>query len=1130
MTMRYIIGRAKSGKNEKVLSEIKENIKKNTNKKLILLVPEQFTLQAEYDLISKMDLDGIMGLEVLSFKRLAYKVFNEVGGLKKIDINDLGKVMVLRNLFDEYFNELNVYKKVSKQDGFLKDFSDLVTEFKRNDITYDILKKDIKDVEDEMLKRKLKDISLMYKEFSGYMEDKYSDDEDKFNLLIEKMDESNFLDGAEIWIDGFSKFTSQKYRIIEKLLLKASRVNITLTLDLDWNVNDYDLFSPSMEVFRRLKKITYENGIEEEIVNIRNNNLTKELKHIEKELYSYPYNVYEKEVKNLELFSALNQYTEIENTACKIISLVRDKGYTWKDIAVVTNSLETYSMTIKRVFSEYNIPFFLDEKRNILNNPLIKFILSGINIIERNFRYDDVFRFIKTGFTDLTKYEYEILENYALEYGIKGNMWFEEFKYGDDLKRLNEIRIKFSKNFRKYKSEMIKENTVKEYTNILFNFLKDMNLEDKLNAWIEKLKYKKRLEHVNENTQIWNIVMEIFDQLVKILGDKKVSLKEYSEILEAGFSEYQIGIIPPTMDQVLVGNLERSRSHDIKALFVVGVNDGILPSVKEDDGLLLDEEKLLLKGNGIDIQNDSYTKSNEERMSIYSSLTKPEEYLWLSYALSDMEGKALRPSILISRMKKLFSELKLKSDVERLKGKEYVNRQLELITSPLPTFKYLIENLREYVDDNNIDDIWWDVFKWYYNHDSYSGKINMMIKGLFHNNQENYLDERKVKEVFQTPIRSSISRIEEFANCPFSHFVSYGLNPKERKEYKIEMPDIGMLFHYTAENYAKALKEQGLDWRDIDKSRSDEIIDKIISELVPDFQNNILKSSHRYRYLIEKLKRIGKRAAWTLTNHVKRGSFEPSYYEIEFTEEKKEEALPPIEVDLENGEKIILKGRIDRVDVLKKEDGNYIKVIDYKSGNKSFSLTEAYYGLQIQLLAYLDAVLKDKKLIENPKYPAGVFYFKIDDPLVKDKDVSDDPEKEIFKKLKLDGVALKDKEIVKSLDNEIERERKSPVIPVQVKKNGDLSKRSSALDEKEMKDMISHVRSVISDVGKELVKGNIRIDPCKLGTNDSCRYCDYKSICQFDTSFEDNSYRVLNKLKDKEVIERIKNKEVRSDG
>lgn len=1123
--MRFITGRSGTGKTYKFFNEIKEKLK-NNNKKLFLIVPEQFTLQTEYDLITKMSLTGIMEVEVLSFERLAYKVLTDVGGIKRTDINDLGKVMILRRLFDKHSQDLSIYKKASKQQGFLVNFSELICEFKRNDITPDLLQLKTQLIEENnMLKQKLQDITYMYGQFNEYMKDRYTDDEDRFNLLIERLDEARFLDDGEIWIDGYSGFTSQQYRIIEKLAHKSECVNISLTLDFN-NFRDRDLFYPTLKTYDKLRNICDVYGIEyeKEFLDKKDNRRANELEFLEREMFAYPYNEYKKDMDSIQLFSGANPYTEIESIASKIVSLARDRKYRWKDVAVVAPAMETYAPIIKRVFREYEIPFFIDEKRNIMNNLIIKLILSALDMINRNLKYEDVFKYVKTGFPDLNKYEYELLENYVLRYGIRGEKWFNKFEYKHEkLEAINESREKLIKPFINLRKNLKNRKTVKDMTKALVDFLTELSLEEKLNNWIDELTKRGNIEYVNENTQIWNIIMEVFEQLVEILGDTKMPLKEFINVLQTGFAEYKVGIIPPTLDQVLVGSLERSKSHDIKALFVVGANDGILPSGFSDDGIILDNEKQVMQEIGVTVTSDIESRASEERFSIYTMFSKPSEFLFVSYPLADSEGTALRRSVFVDRFKTIFTNLKVESDITMDDEK-----QLQQISRPISTFKYLTEYLRKYIEGDEISDIWWDVYNWYFNNEEWKEHVDNIIEGLFHDNQEGYIGESSARELYNAPLRTSISRLEKFINCPFAHFINYGLKPKERKEYKVEKFDIGTLFHNSVEEFAKKIRMEKLNWKELDREQSDKLVEALVDEMIPKFENNVLQSTHRYKYLSKKLKRVSKRAVWTLTEHIKRGEFVPLYHEFGFGEGIGNK-VPPIVIQLPNEEEIKIEGRIDRIDKLDGDECHYIKVIDYKSGNKKFSLSDVYYGIQIQLIVYLDAVIENKEeliesklLTKNEIYPAGVFYFKIDDPLINSDEKDNEAiEKEILKQLKMDGLIVKDVNIVKAIDNEIDGGGRSDIIPAYITKKGELSKTSSVADYNEISGLISHVKNLVVEMAMEILKGNIKIHPCKMNQMVSCNFCKYSSVCQFDTSIENNEYRKLTKLSDDEVIKRI---------
>ncbi|SDK95154.1 helicase-exonuclease AddAB subunit AddB [Natronincola ferrireducens] len=1122
MGITYITGRAGAGKSHYVLSAIKERIQEGQEHPLFLMVPEQFTLQAERDLIEKQQLDGIMGAEVLSFTRLAHRVFHEVGGLTKTPINDIGKTMIIKRILDEYKEDLKIYKTTAKQEGFVGKINDMICELKQQEITAIDLNMVMEDLEEEsILKMKLDDIILIYDKFNSYLENRYVDNEDHINLLIESIETSNFLENAEVWIDGFHTFTPQTFRVIEKLLLKVREVYITFTMELKGKEWDKNLFHVSQNTYLKIKKMVEGLGVDEKIINLdlhRREDLgqKKEIKHIEEEFFRYPYRQFTEEVENLKIFAAANPQAEIEHTAAEIIALIRDRGYRFRDIALVSGDFEGYGSTIKRVFEEYGIPYFMDQKRSIMNNPIIEFVLAAIETGLKNYSYKEMFRFIKTGLTGLTKDEEEVLENYVLQYGIKGKLWLEDFYKGiegNQLHQVNDIRQRVITPLNTFHKKIRQRKSPRGITKALFEFLQEMKIEEKLENWIEALKDEGRFDYANENTQIWNTVLEIFDQIYEILENEKISLKEYYRILESGFAACEIGVIPSTIDQVLVGNIDRSRSHDIKALFVVGGNDGILPSLQNDEGILLEHERQSLENSGLELVERGETRLYQENFSIYSAFSKPKEYLWVSFSLGDEEGKAKRPSILIDRFKKLFPKLRIEGDL--MKG---IENQLHLVATPDSTFKHLTENLRLFIDSKPMESLWWDIYDWYYHQPQWQDKRRLMIEGLFHENQVKYVDKGRIRNLYDTPIKTSVSRLEAFANCPFSHFVTYGLRPKERKEYAIRTPDIGKLFHDSVDKFAEKTKEKAINWRDIHKEESDRLVEEIMEQLTQDFEHGVMLSTHRYKYLVNRLTRISKKALWTIIEHMKNGDFEVHGHEIAFGEGR---TLPSIVIQLEDGEKITLEGRIDRIDILQEEDINYFKVIDYKSSNKKFSLSDVYYGFQLQLIVYLDAVMAlEDRWKKKKNHPAGVFYFKIDDPLIKTPDKAIERiEQEINKELKMKGLVVKDLKIIKGMDHKLEKH--SDIIPVSLNQDETISKKSSVATEEDFINLIAHAKSLIKEMGKEILKGNVKIEPCKKGKQVSCQYCSYQAICQFDHLFDDNKYKSIKELKSEEVLQRL---------
>lgn len=1146
MSVRYILGRSGAGKTHFCLQEIAKAQEKQGDHPLIWIVPEQFSLQSEKDLIAATPQKGLMRAQVLSFQRLAYRIFEEIGGTDKKILNDIGKTMVLRKIVEDVEPQLTVFHKAAKQMGFMESLGESIGEFYQYDISPEALKQSQQLIQEKpALRNKLNDLYIIYEAYRKFVEREFVTTEETLDLLAQRMESSKYLEGAEVWIDGFHGFTPQEYRVLYKLMRKVSRLHITLTVDpkqyITFPLQETDPFYETKRTIDKLNKMTALYHIElDPPVRLQEDPLPRfrqspALDHLEKQYFQYPAKEYGDQIENIQIFAAANRYSEVEEVARKIIRLVRDQNKRFKQIAVVSRGVGEYQKYIKGIFQEFGIPYFIDRKKDILAHPLVELVRSALEILIRNWSYESVFRYLKTTLAGLYPEEVDILENYVLAYGIKGSKWQQEqWTYGmqkdldedhktaydeEKLERLHRIREKLLAPLRPLQQGFKKSRmyTVREITIALFELLERLHIETTLGERIQDLRSKNQLQAAREAVQIWEAMVEVFEKLIEILGDEKVDLDQYGKMLESGLSQCDIGLVPPGLDQVIVGDLERSRLPDIKVLFVVGANDGVLPAPVEELGLFSDMERLYMDGLGIELAPDGRRKVFEEQFLIYAGITKPTERLHFSYALGDVDGKAMRPSMLLGRLKKVFPHLSEESDIHTLEEQE-----IELITGATPTFHYLATALRRYVDHKQMHPLWQDVLSWYMGSDHWKDKTVTTIKGLFHTNQENYIAPETVKKLYGTEIYSSVSRLERFVVCPFAYFVQYGLKAKERKMYQLQTPDIGRLFHKVLDDFASRLEEQNLSWRGMDRKQCEEMVEKTVDELAPKLGHEILLSSARHRYLIERLKRITKRAVWALTEHIKRGTFEPLGFEIGFGHNEK---LPPIVMELPTGERMILTGRIDRVDILDKDNQAYIKIMDYKSGSKAFNLLDIYYGMQLQLLLYLDAFLKTgQKLVSRELLPGGIFYFKIDDPMVSSVKTMSQEEIEdmLLKKLKLSGLVLADPEIVKEMDQNIKGY--SDILPLQLTKDGAFSKNSSVATKEEFEQLRNYVQNIVLEIGQEILQGNVKISPYKNKTQKACDYCLYGSVCQFDPLFRDNQYRSLKPMKKEEIWEKLKEK------
>lgn len=1137
MSLRFIYGRSGSGKSHFCIEDIKRKVKTQVEYPLVYLVPEQYSFQAERNILSTIGEKSNLNVIVISFKRMAFRVMNEVGGITHKHMDSSGKCMIISFILDKIADDLTVFRGAASQQGFVNIISDSISEFKRYSITPELILKTADDLEEGInLKNKLLDLGKIYSKFENVLHKNYIDSDDDLTILSEKLEESKIFNNSEIWIDEFYSFTPQQYKIIEKLLRKAKRINIALT-------SDYTLSKDYGKDIFEFTKVT-----EDKVLEIAKNNNVKldkpvalvkrpfyrfkdshEISFLEKNLFSFPYDKYKEETSDIRLFRAQNTYSEIESTARDIIRMCREEGYRFKDIAVITRNLENYETLIASIFGEYEIPYFIDEKRNIEGNLIIILITSAIEIITKNWSYEAIFRYLKTGLTNIDIEEVDILENYVLSAGIRGKKkWIDEdiwnYRPGalfdredisleeqESLDRVNSIRKIVVDPLKKlYKNTRGKKNA-EEICRIIFDFLIEIDASNKIENLIELFKNTKRQELADEYSQIWNIVIDMLDQTVEIMGNTELTLDDFVKIMSIGFKEHKMGLIPPSIDQVLVGSVERLKSHNICILYLVGVNDGVFPSVNNEEGILNDAERDFMRNIGVQLAKDTKSAAFEEQFLVYTTMTIPGRYLRISYPMADYEGKSLRPSIIISRLKDIYPHIAEKSDIVFSENDE---DRLELIDAKLPVFNQLIYVLRKRLDENNDAAFWRDVYKWFSNNEYWRNKCKVAFSGAAYTNQADLVNKEKVRKLYGNNMNINVSRLEKYAQCPFAYYVQYGLKAEERKIFKLSYPDIGTFMHKVIDEFSENIKENDISWDHIEEKWCEDNINRIVENDVKKSNGSILDSSPRYTYLIERLKRVLVKTAVVITEHIKRSGFKPVGYEIDFSERG---AYPPIVVEISSGEKINLIGRIDRIDMLIKDGKTYIRIIDYKSGNKLFKLSDVYYGLQIQLLLYLDAVLtEESKEAEDKPIPGAILYFKIDDPIVStSKDLKDEElREEIMKRFKMKGLLINDPDIVKEMDRNMEGN--SLIVPARINKDGSLGK-SNAASKEQFQLLSNHVKSIIARNCENMLSGDISIKPCKNKDFIPCDFCRYSAICVFDSSLEDNGYKYINDKSDDEI-------------
>ncbi|MFD1357217.1 helicase-exonuclease AddAB subunit AddB [Fictibacillus halophilus] len=1159
MSLQFILGRSGSGKSHSVFQEIREKLAEDPmGSPIIYLVPDQMTFQSEYKLASTPGLNGMIRAQVYSFSRLAWRILGETGGMTRMHITSTGVRMMLRKIIESKKEELKIFKKASEQSGFYELLELMTTELKRycissEDLSWNaetLLSLGQKENNKKVLKDKLSDLSIISGALEKALAGKYLDSEDYLKLLQEKIPYSDTIKDCEIYIDGFHSFTPQELEAAAGLMAHAKKVTIALTSEEsyrpDTDPHELDLFYMTKKTAQVLTQKAKELNVEIEepiVLSHTPKFISPAIAHIEKQYDARPAISYSNP-EGIHLAAGVNLRSEVEGAARKIIELVRDEGYRYRDIAVTVRNAGSYQPLIETVFADYGIPVFLDQKKSMLHHPLIELIRSSLDVVLKNWRYEAVFRAVKTDMLypldEMRKTTSEIrrcmddLENYVLALGIQGSRWtdskpwkykrlrgFEADDFGktsqDDEKEqlINDLRDMIVSPMKRLSRDLSKSITVADFCTSLYKYLEHLSVPMKLERLRLHAESEGKLRAAREHGQVWNALLGLLDEMVELTGSEKLSKETWMQMLETGLESMKFALVPPSLDQVLAGTLERSRFTDVKVNFLLGVNDGIIPLKPKDDGLLSEDEREALERNGVVLAPSARRKLLDEQFMIYLALTNGSDRLYVSYALADEEGKTLQPSMVIQRMRDLFPDLK-----EYLYQNEPgVEEDLSFVQHPVKSVSYLSAQLREWKKGYPISPVWWDVYNWIITDDQYDQYAKKAISSLFYFNREAPLSPSVSKDLYGESILTSISRMELFQSCPFSQFMSYGLKLKERQMYKLEAPDIGQLFHAALKQMNDALQQRRVQWSDLSKGDCYRMAGDIVDLLAPQLQHEILLSSNRHLYIKKKLKEVVGKASHILSEHAKASGFTPAGLELAFGTGG---TLPPLVYKLPNGTTMEVAGRIDRVDTAASSKGLLMRVIDYKSSSTGLNLAELYHGIALQMLTYLDvAVEHSKKWLGQESIPAGVLYFHVHNPLLNQKKLltAEEIEKEVLKKFKMKGLVLAEEEAVQLMDSTMDK--RSNIIPVALTNNGFHKSHSSIASASNFETMRHHARKMAVSSGTGITDGVIDISPYEMKKKVPCTFCSYKPVCQFDQTLEENQYRQLKPEKDEIILEKM---------
>ncbi|MDD2979483.1 MAG: helicase-exonuclease AddAB subunit AddB [Hespellia sp.] len=1108
MALQFIFGNSGSGKSYTLYRQIIDQAEENPNLNYLVIVPEQFTMQTQRDLVMAHPKHGIMNIDVLSFGRMAHRIFEEVGADTRTVLDDEGKNLILRKIAGRYEENLKVLKGNLKKQGYISEVKSVISEFTQYDIGLTEIDRLLEDMEpSSYLSSKLQDIRMIYEGFYEYLAEKYITKEELLDQLCQVAGRSRILSSSVVVFDGFTGFTPVQVRLLGELMSICREIIVTVEMDSHEDAFRYDhpyqLFALSKQMVTSLSRTAMDRGIAQKepqqlyqkpVYRFRSN---EAMQFLEANLFRYSDRRYEKGQDAIEIHLARNPREEVDFAAREIRRLVREEGYRYSDIAVIASDMNLYADYVEKLGERYQIPIFMDHKRSILLNAFVEYLRSLLAMVEQNFSYESVFRFLRTGFVDFTPEEIDCLENYCVALGIKGyKKWQGAFVRRSrmtseaELEELNHIRVRFVEQIDGLVFVLKqRKKTVRDVTVALYEFIAGQRMQERLLEREQYFQESGELALAKEYAQIYRTVLELLDKFVELLGEEPIALKEYCELLDAGMEEAKVGVIPPSLDQVVVGDMERTRLKDIKALILLGVNDTLLPGKLGQGGILSEHDREKITEEKLTLSPGAKEKTYVQKFYLYLNLTKPDQKLYLTFSKASADGKTLRPAYLIQDLRRMYPALSIVEE----EGKTLAEREMTADTG----ISYLIDGLRR--QEGELSEEWMELYTWYFRQEKWREKITRLVEASFYRKEPDVLSQTLAEKLFGADGTMSVTRMEKYAACAYAHFLYYGLRLKEREEYTFEAMDLGNIAHSAMERFAKKMQEDQQEWTSLSEEESRRRMDESVEESITEYSNTVLYSTARNEYMINRIKKMMYRTVWALQKQLLHGDFKPSEYELNFG-----------------------SGKIDRIDTCEDADTVYVKVIDYKTGSKAFDLTSLYHGLQLQLPVYLNAAMQveagrhpDKEVV-----PAGIFYYRIKDPIVeklKDEQALSDS---ILKELRLDGVVNMDENAIGHMEKELSGN--SLVIPVGRTKNGQYSKASKVLSGEEFGTISEYTRKITERIQAEIQSGRIEVLPYEMGQSGSCQYCGYKDICGFDSKIAGCHTRRLSKMKEDAVLNLMK--------
>lgn len=1115
MSLRLLFGGSGQGKTKYIMDEVIARSIKNPLQKYYVMVPEQYSLQMQRDMILSHPKRGFFQIDVESFFRLSYLVFDECSVNPGALLEDVGVSMILKKILTRHEDELLYFKRSAKKQGFLDELKSMLMEF----ISYGITPGMMSDLDEQLqghhnLSRKCKELAFIYQCFQEEIENQYLLMDQAVELMTRYADQSQLLKDGIFYLDGFTGFTPIQLKFLEKLLVLAKEVVCCVTIPYNplGKVEKEELFHFSEKNIEALVKICKKQKVEIEDPILLSSEYAprykgEELAFLEKHFLHGEAATYQKESENIHIISCLTPEEEAAYILHKAEDLVRSQGIRYREMAILTGDETSYLPAFTRQAESMGLPLFIDASRQMSYQAGVESIRALFHLAQSDYSYESVFRYLKSGMSNLQDDEIDFLENYVLQSGIRGaSMW----------KKPLYRRISFYEEEEKSRLEELRQQFVEEtYACVQMLQSKKKNVEEKLEALeilLLNLKYKEKFEKLAEDAakegkydkqRIYEEFYDLLEDLIKktkeIFGEEYFSPEELSEIMDAGLEALGITVAPLSMDQLVIGDMKRTRLPEVKILFIAGLNDGYIPAIPKEKGLINDDEKEILEELGISLSMTAQEQILENEFYMYLAFCKPQEAIYFTFAEMGNDGVARKESQVISELRKLFPKIAIKNYPENT-GRKYINWQ--------DSRAFLCDEIRNYRNGKKPAAGFLELLHYGISDKNHSQEVKKLWDTYLEKEGFEDLEAEIIQQLYGQYLYGSVTRLENFMQCPYQYYCRYGLGLEERAEYKVSSLDYGNTLHAAMEYFSKKVKESPCNWKNISTDQEFQWEKEALEHAIGEKFSEVLSETARNRHIRSSLERLLHKTIEITKEQLKNSDFEPDHFELRFGEGS---LLDANKIPLTNGNHMVMHGQIDRLDIYEEEDQILVKIIDYKSGNAAFDMNKVYQGLQMQLIVYMNAALESYQKEKGKKIiPAGIYYYHMKDPIFSAKIDSRDKQ---LKEFKLDGLSNSDPDILRHIEDD-----KDPIsIDAKRNKDGSLGKRAKTISTEEFYDFGEHTRNKLVEIGNRIYQGEIDAAPYTDGKYTACGYCKYKGICAFDPKVKGYQYREFHKL-DKEVI------------